>query len=65
MKNIYLCQKCGSELEHTKKLILTSYPINRIFECSNCKIEYYLLIDKILCPKNDYNNRIKNYYIGD
>lgn len=58
----YYCQICHNRLQHTSKLILTSYPIDWVLECPNCNIDYYLLVDGILCTEKDYNNRVYQYY---
>lgn len=60
----YKCQKCGGQLEHTKKLCLTSYPIDLVLDCTKCGMEYFLLYDKVLCTSEEYNKRIKKYYEG-
>ena len=61
----YKCQKCGSQLEHTKKLIFTSYPIDWVLDCPKCGTEHFLLHDKVLCTEEEYDKRIYKYYRGD
>ena len=61
----YRCQKCGGRLEYTKKLILTSYPIDWVLDCPRCGTEHLLLHDKVLCTEEEYEKRICKYYRGE
>lgn len=56
------CQKCGAILQPTKKLILTSYPINLVYDCTKCGTEHYMLVDQVLCTEEDYRRRIREQY---
>lgn len=60
--NKYPCAKCGGQLRHTSKLMLTSYPIGWVLECPNCDITYFLLVDGVLCAEQDFNERIYEHY---
>ena len=59
----YYCKNCNCKLEYPKnRIYLTSYPIDFILECPNCKQEYYLLIDNVLCTEKEYKERIYKHY---
>ena len=62
MKTLYTCQKCRHVLLHTKKPIMTSYPIEQVLCCPRCGEEHLLLVDKVLCTEREYNSRIHQYY---
>lgn len=62
INNLHPCMDCGAILKHTKRLILTSYPITYVYDCPRCGMTYYFLYDGVLCREKDFNERIGKYY---
>lgn len=59
--NVQRCLRCGSPMTPVRSPAF--HPIDRTYQCPSCGAVHYLLSDKVLCTREDYDRRICRSYM--